>query len=103
VLAFLLPMETQLRLDSSIYSLEAVEKAVYRFSDRFAGVISKDEQNIVLDLSFNSDHDSMSETILFDFKKELLDQNLRLKIKTETESTRNLILSYTFSKSGLQS
>jgi len=96
-------METQLRLDASIYSVEAVEKAAYRFIDRFATMISHEGQNILLDLSFDSNHSSMSEIILADFKKELLDQNLRLKIKTETEPIRNLILSYTFSKSGLQS
>lgn len=100
---FLKPMETQLQLDASIYSVEAVEKAAYRFIDRFAAVISHEGKNILLDISFDSNHDSMSEAILADFKKELLDQNLRLKIKTETESIRNLILSYTFSKSGLQS
>ena len=96
-------METQLRLDSSIYSVEAVEKAAYRFINRFAAVISQEGQDILVNLTFDKNHTSMSEAILADFKKELLDQNLRIKIKTETESTRNLILSYTFSKSGIQS
>ena len=96
-------METQLQLDSSIYSVEAVEKAAYRFINRFAAVISQEGQDILVNLTFDNNHTSMSEEILADFKKELLDQNLRIKIKTETESTRNLILSYTFSKSGIQS
>jgi len=95
-------MESQIRLDASIYSVEAVEKAAYRFIDRFATVISCEEDKIVINFSFDDNHASMSKTILTDFKKELLDQNLRLKIKDETESTRNLILSYTFSKTGLQ-
>tara|TARA_B100000315_G_scaffold5060_2_gene5105 strand:- start:40 stop:330 length:291 start_codon:yes stop_codon:yes gene_type:complete len=95
-------METQLSLDASIYSVEAVEKAAYRFIDRFAATISHEGQNILLDLSFNGNNTATNKLILSDFKKELLDQNLRLKIKTETEPTRNLILSYAFSKSGLQ-
>jgi len=36
------------------------------------------------------------------FKRELLDQQLRLSIKKETEPQRNLILAYAFSKTGLQ-
>lgn len=96
-------METQIQLDASVYSLEAIEKAAYRFIDRFAAVISIEGNYVVLNLSFDSNYASMSENILADFKKELLDQNLRLKIKKETEAIRNLILSYAFSKSGLQS
>jgi His-Xaa-Ser system protein HxsD len=34
-------------------------------------------------------------------KKEVLDQDLRLKLKTETEPIRNLILAHAFSKTGL--
>jgi His-Xaa-Ser system protein HxsD len=36
------------------------------------------------------------------FKRELLDQQLRLQIKKETEPARNLILAYAFSRTGLQ-
>ena len=38
---------------------------------------------------------------LDDFKKEVLDQDLRENIKRETEAVRNLILSHAFSKTGL--
>jgi len=37
-----------------------------------------------------------------DFKKEVLDQHLREKIKAETDDIRNLILSVAFSSTGLQ-
>jgi His-Xaa-Ser system protein HxsD len=39
---------------------------------------------------------------LQDFKRELIDQELRMKIKSETEAVRNLVLAYTFSRTGLQ-
>lgn len=96
-------MDKQLRLDSSIYSIDAAEKAAYRFIDRLSMLVSQDGGNILLDLSFPSEDVQLNESILDDFKKELLDQNLRLKIKAETEATRNLILSFVFSKTGLQS
>jgi len=92
-----------LRLDNSVYALEAVEKAAYRFIDRFAAVISTENDRIVIDFTFDENRAADADKILADFKKELLDQNLRSKIKTETEEVRNLILAYTFSRTGLQS
>ena len=38
---------------------------------------------------------------LDDFQTEVLDQNLREKIKLETAPTRNLILAHAFSRTGL--
>lgn len=96
-------MPYQLQLDSQIYALEAVEKAAYRFIDRFAAILAIKNDHIFLELTFEDRHAANAEKILADFKKELLDQNLRLKIKAETEPIRNLILAYTFSKTGLQS
>jgi His-Xaa-Ser system protein HxsD len=96
-------MPHQLELDSQVYSLEAIEKAAYRFIDRFAAVISTKNEQFILELTFDAKHEVKADRILADFKKELLDQNLRFKIKAETEPMRNLILAYTFSKSGLQS
>lgn len=92
----------QLQLDNSVYSIEAVQKAAYRFIDRFSAVISQDGQKILVNLSVDEEHVASTDTIVADFHKELLDQNLRLKIKVETEPLRNLILAYAFSKTGLQ-
>ena len=47
-------------------------------------------------------YDYTSEKVINEFKRELLDQQLRVVIKQETEAQRNLILAYTFSKTGLQ-
>lgn len=96
-------MQKNINLDSSIYSPEAVQKAAYKFIDRFAALVSEANGVISLEITFDDGHETESEKIIADFKKELLDQNLRLKIKAETEPIRNLILAYTFSKSGLQS
>lgn len=38
-------MRHELQLDNSIYSLEAVQKAAYRFIDRFAMVVSNKENS----------------------------------------------------------
>lgn len=92
----------QLILDSAVYSLEAAQKACYRFIDRFSAIISQDNGQILIDLTVDPKHIANSDQVLSDFHKELLDQNLRFKIKNETESARNLILAYAFSNTGLQ-
>ncbi|WP_159732656.1 His-Xaa-Ser system protein HxsD [Methylosinus sp. Ce-a6] len=92
----------RLELDRSIYSDEAVQKAAYRFIDRFAAIVSRADNSIVVEITFGTESSNQREHVVADFKKELLDQNLRLRIKTETEAVRNLILAYAFSKSGLQ-
>lgn len=91
-----------LALDESIYSLEAVQKAAYRFIDRLTILISKESGQIVYEVSLVAGRDLNLQTVVDDFKRELLDQQLRAQIKAETEPVRNLILALAFSRSGLQ-
>lgn len=95
-------MSHSVTLDKSVYPLEVVEKAAYRFIDRLTIVISQSESQIMCDISDLAGNDTSVETVIADFKRELLDQKLRHQIKQETEPVRNLILSLAFSKSGLQ-
>ena len=92
----------QLHLDPTVYALEAVQKAAYRFIDRLTILISQDGGQIVCNIGLISGITTPLENIVDDFKRELLDQQLRLKIKAETTDVRNLILSYAFSRTGLQ-
>ncbi len=95
-------MSYQLDLDKSVYPLEVVERASYRFIDRLTIVISQTDSQIWCEIDATSPAGSKIEEIIADFKRELLDQKLRAQIKQETESVRNLILSLAFSRSGLQ-
>lgn len=92
----------RLQLDSTIYSLEAVQKAAYRFIDRLTILLSQDGDQIICDIAPILGAALPLETLVDDFKRELLDQQLRQKIKAETADVRNLILSYAFSRTGLQ-
>lgn len=94
-------MTTLLALDSGVYPLETVQKAAYRFIDRLTILISRDGDKLICQIDPVRPTASL-EPLLQDFKRELLDQQLRQHIKTETESVRNLILAYAFSRSGLQ-
>lgn len=96
-------MTFTLQFDANIYSGLAIEKACYRLSDVLAGVISKKDNNYVVDITFTGKEKSEEgiQSTLSRLKNEVLDQNLREKIKLETELSRNLILAYAFSRTGL--
>lgn len=92
-----------LPLDLKIYSLEAIKKAAYRFADRTSILVKPESDhavNVVFDFQESVD-DEMIKTIISDFKNELLDQDLRLRIFEETKNVRNLILAHAFSRSSL--
>lgn len=88
--------------DERLFSIEAVQKAAYRFIHLFAMDMSLDNGNIICTLNPSQEHSPDGlEHYISEFKKEVLDQHLRIKIKGETEDVRNLILGIAFSNSGL--
>ena len=96
-------MNSTLVFDPAVYALMAIEKAAYRFSDRFTCQIETTQAG--LQVMLKPKRADMSEethqTALDDFQTEVLDQNLREKIKLETAPIRNLILAHAFSRTGL--
>lgn len=93
---------TEIRFDSRLYSGDAIKRALYRFTDRFAGDIRQADDEFVCTLEFPAEKsDATRDLDVMNFKKEVLDQDLREKIRSETESVRNLILAHAFSKTGL--
>lgn len=88
--------------DSRVYTLLAVKKAAYKYIDSFSADISlaNDEVRCLLKLT-SPRSDEIVARLVDDFKKEVLDQDLREKLKVETEPVRNLILAHAFSKTGI--
>ena len=98
-------MNSTLVFDPAVYALIALEKAVYRFSDRFTCQIETTPAGLQVTLKPKRG-DMSKEThqaALDDFQTEVQDQNLREKIKLETAPIRNLILAHAFSRTGLVS
>ncbi len=90
--------------DSQVYSLTAVKKAAYKYLDCFSADISIVGTKINCRLTFTSSNDHGSrQRLVEDFRKEVLDQDLREALKVETEAVRNLILSYAFSQTAIPS
>ena len=93
-----------LAFDERLYSIEAIQKAAYRYMNSFTSELSLSNGQInCLIIPAKELNKDTIEHHVEDFKKEILDQHLRLKIKTETEPVRNLILGIAFSNTGLQS
>ena len=95
-------MTVLLELDRSVYCLEAVQKAAYRFIDRLTILISQSEGVTLCEITQIDGKKQLIDLVISDFKRELLDQQLRFQIKKETEQVRNLVLAYAFSRTGLQ-
>lgn len=88
---------------SSIYDAEAIQKAAYKAINFFTVNIQPTPESIQCSLTPNIgvSHAQFSHSVE-EFKKEVLDQQLRLKLNAETEPVRNLILGIAFSNTGLQ-
>jgi His-Xaa-Ser system protein HxsD len=89
---------------SRAFSLETIKKAAYRLSDVVSVEIVPRSDEIECILHFLSDFtdEVQSEKLVAAFRNEVLDQDLRSIISKETEATRNAILAFALSKTGLQ-
>jgi His-Xaa-Ser system protein HxsD len=95
-------MKAEITFDAAVFSLDAVKAACYRLLDRFSPEIELDGGKVVCHLSFDeSVSPAAAELLTSNLRKEVLDQDLRLRLKVETEPVRNLILAHAFSKTGL--
>jgi His-Xaa-Ser system protein HxsD len=85
--------------DLAVYRLTAIQKAGYRFADRFTLVLgARDGHAVPARLQFKpttSPATAREATRLF--YQELLDQELREQIAEETNAVRTLILAHAFS------
>jgi His-Xaa-Ser system protein HxsD len=95
-------MKIDVTFDPAVFSLDAVKAACYNFLDRVSPEIELSQGKIVCRLNIDNELSSSAlDAYVHNLKKEVLDQDLRLKLKAETESIRNLILAHAFSKTGL--
>ena len=93
----------ELRFSSQVYSLETIKKAAYSFTNRLAFHFSIEKDDIICQITNMTDgSQSDVDKAINEFKNEILDQDLRSTIASETKSVRNVILGHVFSKTGLQ-
>ena len=80
-------------------SIDAIQRAAYRFSDRFSCELIPGEGKHRCLLTAVAEVDVAVE--IAGFRSEVLDQVLRERIRAETEPIRTMILAHAFSKTGV--
>ncbi len=95
-------MMREVCFDSSVYSLDTIKKSLYRFSNLYSSNVMIEDGRYVCHLYITDNlAEKKADYCVDELRKEVLDQDLREKIKKETEATRNLILAFAFSKTDL--
>jgi His-Xaa-Ser system protein HxsD len=93
--------DRELTFEASYYSADAIQRAIYKFSDRLSCDLISDEQEFRCILHLTATTEDEIEAALSDFRNEALDQTLRERIRVETQEVRNLVLALAFSNTGL--
>ncbi len=91
-------MTVEIRFDQAVYAVDSVKKAAYRFIDRFSAEIESHDGVIVCRVTLDDatlDRQAI-EAVVADFRKEVLDQDLRKAVAEETAPLRNAILAIAF-------
>lgn len=92
----------ELRFDSRVFSIEAVKNAAYRMAASFDCDIRIEGDDIVCDLKLRGNEaNSNIDSLMDQFRREVVDHDLRLQISSQTEAVRNLILAHAFSRTGI--
>ena len=89
-------------LSKDIYALEAIQKALYAYSDKLSSSIEDNSKNqYILNISTLDNYKESIENLEKDLLNEINDHCIRIKISEETKDIRNLILAHAFSKTPL--
>ena len=92
--------ERTVSFDTSAASLDAVQRAAYRLSDRMSCDIAAKNGSIEVTVH-PADSEADPDVLLGELRNEVLDQVLRERVRAETSDVRNLVLALAFSKTGL--
>jgi His-Xaa-Ser system protein HxsD len=95
--------EFQLSFDAESHSIDAIQRAVYRLSDRISAEFHCTDGAYRGRVWVDAADEEAASRVVFDFRNEVVDQVLRERIRAETAHTRNVILSLAFSQTALTS
>jgi His-Xaa-Ser system protein HxsD len=91
--------ERTLSFERSSHSIDSLQRAAYRMSDKLsADIVEADDR---IDVTIHLVDDSGADAVADEFRKEALDQVLRERIRAETEDVRKLALALAFSRTSL--
>ncbi len=90
--------EAWVAFDAESHSADAIQRAAYKYADRFSIELTRDGDQYRCKVVFA---ERVDDEIVAAFRSEVLDQVLRERIREETAGVRNLVLALAFSNSGL--
>ncbi|WP_192558642.1 His-Xaa-Ser system protein HsxD [Pseudomonas allokribbensis] len=94
--------EVALVFDEQLYDAQALQKAAYRAMNSLTADIARADGKFSCVLSSNIGIDEPTFLLATqEFKKDVVDYQLRLRLNAETLQIKNLILGLAFSKTGL--
>lgn len=93
------PAVVEVAFDAKAHSIDAIQRAAYRFSDRVTCelIVGEVEHRCLL----TAVEDGNPSAHLDHFRNEVLDQVLRERIRAETGPVRTMILAHAFSRTGI--
>jgi His-Xaa-Ser system protein HxsD len=90
------------RVDTAAYSLEALFRACYAFTDRCYLFLRPEDGSTVVEVMFaEKTPDSDLASLAGEFSNELIDQKVRQQIAAETRAIRELIVAQAFAEADL--
>lgn len=91
-----------MRLNLSLYSLEALFRVCYRFTDKCYLFLTKEEDDKVVVIHFTSKEPETDLSLLVgEFSNELIHQRVRLEVAAETGPIRELIVAQAFAEADI--
>ena len=91
----------ELTFDPVAASVDAVQRAAYRLSDRLSIDLVAGDRRIECVAHIESDDVAVADAVVAELRKLVLDEVLRERIREETAEVRNVILAVAFSQTGL--
>jgi His-Xaa-Ser system protein HxsD len=93
-------IERVIAFERSNHSADAIQRAIYKFTDRLSCDLRTDGSEYRCHLHITQEA-ADADGIVSEFRNEVLDETLRERIRDETSEFRNLILALAFSNTGL--
>lgn len=89
-------------LPSSVFNIEAAKRAAYVMMRRVTVIFEDSSSGVRCVLNGIAVPSETADLLERDFRRELIDQDLRMSIEAKTQPMRDAILGLAFSRTGLQ-
>jgi His-Xaa-Ser system protein HxsD len=94
-------IERIVSFETAAHSADAIQRAAYRHSDRLSLAMRDAGGSFECVLSVIAETEAEADSVVHDFRNEVLDQVLRGRIREETAGVRNVILALAFRDTAL--